>query len=106
MKFLALMLVIDAACVSPFVPHSRRVEVYKVPCAWIVSVDIHANPFKEAQEPNAISGGASATREAPKAASASLARPAKARKRLSRLCGAERPVWYTNKAGKRKYRCR
>lgn len=89
MKPLEVIILFGAACVSPVTPVENGTVVEKVPCAKVIYLD--ANPYKVAQEQNAIT----VAPQQPKA---------KARK-ASRLCGAKRPVWYVKK-GKKRYRCR
>lgn len=92
MRLVDIIILTGAACVSPVESVPGGTVAYKTPCAVLIYVP-DANPFKAAQEQNAIT-----VAPPPKA---------KAKKRkVSRLCGAKTAVWYVNKNNKRRYRCR
>jgi hypothetical protein len=85
---IALIILTGAACASPVEQVDRATVAHKVPCAIVIREPV-GNPFKLAQQPNAVT-----------------VPPMKTAAKKPARCNGGKVIWLKKKiTGKRRYRC-
>lgn len=122
-KELSFVFLMGSECVSPIENKQNGTVAGKVPCAVMVTRDDKNQygvwPPEEAKNPVVVAAitrraqklqddaaaPVPAAPEAQKPPREPIKKKAKKKRRTTDACGSMRAVWYTNKQGKRKYRC-